>query len=149
MQTILSRVKNPVFELHKFYFQGKLPCTFSLLLHPQSAARPHNSPLRSESFAALRPCGCAVRHPADRILSLRGNPLFSRVTRTLYVFLSLPDSRHSTYPLTYWPIPAESIPRHFSVSCLRRLQRGNVMHICGTTSALRHSKGRHLAAAWF
>ena len=45
--------------------QGKLPCSFFIGLvplscHSQSAARPHNSPLRSESFTSLRPCGCAT-----------------------------------------------------------------------------------------
>ena len=50
---------------HHLTEQGKLPCSFftglvPLSCHSQSAARPHNSPLRSESFTSLRPCGCAT-----------------------------------------------------------------------------------------
>jgi hypothetical protein len=33
-------------------------------LHSPSAARPHNSPLRSESSASLWPCGCAGQAPS-------------------------------------------------------------------------------------
>src|SRR6185503_18963332 len=54
---------------------------------------------------ALRPCGCAVRHPADGKLALRGNAVFSRLPRALAAFLSRSFSCVHDFPhVLSWPI---------------------------------------------
>src|SRR6185369_17664009 len=71
--------------LHKASVPQKTHCDIlyrsrvrlSPALHSPSAARPHNSPLRSESSASLWPCGCAGQAPSRLEKSLGGKTLIA------------------------------------------------------------------------
>ena len=80
-----SRVKPPAVDHHE---HGNLPCGFPLGSFSVGSPPAQRSANATRPSLRYGPAGARRGHPADKNLRLRGNAVFSRVPRSLSVFLA-------------------------------------------------------------